>query len=154
MLFIQILFFYGVRAIKSFNKQTQNLVLFFFFSIMVEPQNNPIIINVFPLTHLGFLLTKRHHYNDHFSVLIYVPNLGTLLILHQDCSFIVSNFIFFLQFSQESTWTRNYHVGLNHLTINGLTWWQQSWALLAWYYYNLCRLLHGEKNMGIAPNTP
>ena len=41
-----------VSVIKSFNKQTQNLVLFFlyFFSIMVEPQNNPIIINVFPLT--------------------------------------------------------------------------------------------------------
>ena len=87
----QILLFYGVRAIKSFNKQTQKIqhysyiyiwkiqhvihsnlillwcqshkklqqantkssIIFFFlfsFSIMVEPQNNPIIINVFPLT--------------------------------------------------------------------------------------------------------
>ena len=105
-------------------------------------------------SHLGFLLTKGHHYNDHFSTLIYVPYLGTLLILHQVYGFIVNNFKFFFQFSQESTWTRNYHVGLNNLTINGLTWWQQSWALLAWYYYNLCGLLHGEKNMGIALNTP
>ena len=46
-------------------------------------------------SHLGFLLTKGHHYNDHFSTLIYVPYLGTLLILHQVYGFIVNNFIFF-----------------------------------------------------------
>ena len=97
----QILLFYGVRAIKSFNKQTQKIqhysyiyiyiwkiqhvinsnlillwcqshkklqpsIIFFFlfsFSIMVEPQNSPIIINVFPLYKMSNIF---HHLNHHF----------------------------------------------------------------------------------------
>ena len=43
------------------------------------------------VSHLGFLLTKEHHYNDHFPALIYVPYLGTLLILHRACNCIVSS---------------------------------------------------------------
>ena len=43
------------------------------------------------VSYLGFLLTKERHYNDHFPALIYVPYLGTLLILHRACEFIVSS---------------------------------------------------------------